>query len=439
VAETPPTLTISPVGHGNVIDDSVARAVGGVAIGGTVAGLAAGATFQVAVTDGSFTGIYTATVDSTGARWNAVMPKSDATVLANGTATVSAQATDAYGNVSVRVADAVSVKLTGTATGDVHMVTYDGLRYDFQAVGTFVLTRSTTPGDDFQIQIQTSPYPLNHAASVTTRAAAQLGGDVLLFDPGAKDFISVDGAADSTLGAADPTQIFAAGKLVKVSSSEYQVQWNSGETLTLFDRGYYIDTSVALGPRNGPGSVQGLLGPDNGQANDFQLPNGSVLAQPLSRSELYGAFANAWSVTTSDSLFGDAAATSAATGATPLKLVDSPNGHDVLEATSQGETLTATSGGVILSDARELGATFAGTLPVLSSDLISGFSSKDSIDVFGVNGADTTLSYAGSSAMGVLTVSEGSQAGELYLSGALSGGSFHVSSDGTGGARITFG
>jgi hypothetical protein len=39
--------------------------------------------------------------------------------------------------------------------------------------------------------------------------------------------------------------------------------------------------------------------------------------------------------------------------------------------------------------------------------------------------------------MGVLTLSDGSHVGELYLAGALAGGNFHIASDGTGGAKIS--
>jgi hypothetical protein len=48
------------------------------------------------------------------------------------------------------------------------------------------------------------------------------------------------------------------------------------------------------------------LGPNEGQARDFQLPDGGVPPQPLSDSELYDAFARAWSMTPADSLFGGA-------------------------------------------------------------------------------------------------------------------------------------
>jgi hypothetical protein len=43
--------------------------------------------------------------------------------------------------------------------------------------------------------------------------------------------------------------------------------------------------------------VQGLLGSHAGRATDFQLPDGTVLPQPLSDAEILGAFADAWRVT----------------------------------------------------------------------------------------------------------------------------------------------
>ena len=39
---------------------------------------------------------------------------------------------------------------TGFGRGDVHLTTYDGLHYDFQAAGEFILTQSTLFGDLFK-------------------------------------------------------------------------------------------------------------------------------------------------------------------------------------------------------------------------------------------------------------------------------------------------
>jgi hypothetical protein len=43
------------------------------------------------------------------------------------------------------------------AVGDVHIITYNGLKYDFQAGGDYVLAESRIPGDNFQIQMELAP------------------------------------------------------------------------------------------------------------------------------------------------------------------------------------------------------------------------------------------------------------------------------------------
>ena len=63
------------------------------------------------------------------------------------------------------------------------------------------------------------------------------------------------------------------------------------------------------------GTLIGLAGgsPDDNSAHDFRLPDGTVLAQPLTFQQLYTTFANAWRVSQATSLFdyatGEATAT----------------------------------------------------------------------------------------------------------------------------------
>ncbi len=74
-------------------------------------------------------------------------------------------------------------------------------------------------------------------------------------------------------------------------------------SVTVTDSGTYLDWTVALGPHDGPGSVRGLLGSNTGQTNDdFQLHDGTVLAQPLSEAEILSVFADAWTVAPGTSL-----------------------------------------------------------------------------------------------------------------------------------------
>jgi hypothetical protein len=108
----------------------------------------------------------------------------------------------------------------GTTEGDVHMVTFDGLYYNFQEVGDYVLTRSTVPGDTFQIQIETAAAPSLGAVSITSEVAAQVGSDVVTFGLGQ---VSVDGAADPGLSTGDPVQDLASGQLQQLSPSEFRL------------------------------------------------------------------------------------------------------------------------------------------------------------------------------------------------------------------------
>ena len=52
--------------------------------------------------------------------------------------------------------------------------------------------------------------------------------------------------------------------------------------------------------------MHGLLGSHSGQANDFQLPDGTVLAQPLSGDQIHSVYADAWRVAPGASLLDDA-------------------------------------------------------------------------------------------------------------------------------------
>jgi hypothetical protein len=90
--------------------------------------------------------------------------------------------------------------------------------------------------------------------------------------------------------------------LVRLSDGEYQLTWNTGEVLTVINGISYLGLTIQGGPADGPGAFQGLLGSDSGTATEFTLPNGTVLQQPLSASELYSEWANAWRVTQATSL-----------------------------------------------------------------------------------------------------------------------------------------
>ena len=56
-------------------------------------------------------------------------------------------------------------------------------------------------------------------------------------------------------------------------------------------------------PEGGAGTVEGLLGAHNDDpTNEFVMPDGTILQQPLSFTDLYTTWANAWRVTQANSL-----------------------------------------------------------------------------------------------------------------------------------------
>jgi hypothetical protein len=112
----------------------------------------------------------------------------------------------------------------------------------------------------------------------------------------------VNGVPATSLSATNSVLALSGGALVETSPDSYRVIWNTGEVLDVTNNGSYLGLTTTLGPNDGPGSVKGLLGSDSGQANDFQLSNGTVLPQPLAASDLYGAYADAWRVTDANSV-----------------------------------------------------------------------------------------------------------------------------------------
>ena len=193
---------------------------------------------------------------------------------------------------------------------DPHLYTFDGLHYDFQTAGEFILSRQTS-GGNFEVQARISAPIGVTSYSVITELGIQVGNDRVTIDSTRANVVWVNGVAATFTNGVDT---LASGTITQKGSS-YIVALNTGESVNaqIVSNGMQygpgttsqgINTTLSLNPFvELPGAVQGLLGNANGTASkDLTLADGTVLPTNMPASELYGAFADAWRVTQASSL-----------------------------------------------------------------------------------------------------------------------------------------
>ncbi|MFN3262719.1 MAG: Ig-like domain-containing protein [Pikeienuella sp.] len=188
--------------------------------------------------------------------------------------------------------------------GDPHIVTLDGLGYDFQAVGEYILVE-TLPGaaNPFQVQVRFEPLPGSDLVSVTTRMAVKIGEITVEIDATGPELLLVDGEGltDSlfALGALDADgdgepDIFFDGATGMI----FIVLNGADEQLALKAIDGTLNICVFLSSEEGgnAGNVRGLMGDgdSDGTADDLALRDGTVLAQPVDFDVIYGDYAASW-------------------------------------------------------------------------------------------------------------------------------------------------
>lgn len=204
-----------------------------------------------------------------------------------------------------------------SAIADPHLVTFDGLGYSFHAAGEFVLVRPIS-GTGFEVQARMAPVAAN--ASENVALAVRLAGGSVMVSAATPDQVLVNGLARTI---AEGQTLAVGTDLVYRTGTTYHLVHRHGTpqgsaisavsaviTEGRLDITTVLDTSLA-------GRVEGLLGNfDGNQANDLALPDGRLVARPLTFGDdpvtgalgLYGAYRDAWRVDTpAESLFTYAA------------------------------------------------------------------------------------------------------------------------------------
>lgn len=195
------------------------------------------------------------------------------------------------------------------ATGDPHLLTHDGLGYDFHAAGEYVLMRATN-GEMFELQSRMSPAGENVTANVA--AALQLGEDTIMIAPGATQ-LRINGdaraLADGDLIRLDTSVITREGNSYKI----YAIAPDDSQSLIQVDIvGSRVDIGVGLSSY-WQNNVEGLLGNFNGTIDDDLVFDGGTksLQIPLQFGDdaeagtygVYGEFRDYWRVNDETTLF----------------------------------------------------------------------------------------------------------------------------------------
>jgi Ca2+-binding RTX toxin-like protein len=199
----------------------------------------------------------------------------------------------------------------GHGWGDVHLYTFDGKPYDFQAVGEFILVKSLT--DDFQVQTRQKPWYSGAQVSVNTAFATTIDGYNVVYDSelAVGQELKINGV---TYNLASGQSVFLNSSKIQRSGRKYTFTYagldgdisttDDNDVVIASDYGSYININVNPADDRA-GSLQGLLGNGDGvSTNDFALRDGTGLGPNPSVQTIHTTYANSWRITQQESLFG---------------------------------------------------------------------------------------------------------------------------------------
>ena len=213
--------------------------------------------------------------------------------------------------------DRCSVRCGGTY-GDPHMTTFDGVAYDTQNVGEFVLVRARD-GGGLQVQARQQSLPGSRTATINAMLGFDVEGDHFTIEPAGESPILRLGDELTTVGT-DGVHLPHGGALTSmpiVHGSSITVRWPDGTSAVVStNAGYGLAVVLALAPARA-GHVEGLLGNANGDDRDDLVAGGRPL--PVDKGgkptppDVHDALADAWRVDGSSSLLHYRAAESSDT------------------------------------------------------------------------------------------------------------------------------
>ena len=205
---------------------------------------------------------------------------------------------DWCGTETPPIANTLNYNATAVSTGDPHLSTFDRTGYSFQAVGEFVAVRSTTPGDNFEVQVRQEPQPNSTQVSLNTGLAIRTGSgnEVVCVYP---DRVYLNGQNVGTVSG--ERTLASGGKLIR-QANHLSVRTALGDRIDIRLFGSTLDYDLVLST-NRTSRIKGLFGNYDGAAtNDLvRGDNGSPVQNTF--TSLYPTYADSWRIRQAESLF----------------------------------------------------------------------------------------------------------------------------------------
>ncbi len=204
-------------------------------------------------------------------------------------------------------------KKGGWLNGDPHLLTFDGQRYDFQAVGEFTAVGSTA--GDLTVQVRQAAFATSKTVAVNSAVAMDVSGTKL-------GFYLADGQivvhrAGAVVSISPGSTGLASGATLERTDdpyhgAEYLVTWADGTSASVVRAGVYGLVVTVTPSAARADTLTGLLGNFDGDPkNDVAVRGGKVITPDF--ASLYPAYADSWRVTSATSLFDYSPGTSTST------------------------------------------------------------------------------------------------------------------------------
>ena len=197
---------------------------------------------------------------------------------------------------------AISVILEGGGHGDVHFGMFNGLRYDFQGVGEFIVLSAKS--GSVLVQARQQPFGDSKTISVTTALGMNVGGDIVAVYAGQPAPLRVNHQPASLK---EPSIRLTKGGEVRREGNGFVVVWPDKSQVRIL-YGPNLDYIVSLCPPQH--ATEGLLGSADARSGVFPVRHATAIelgSGDAGYDQLYHVVGNSWRISQSESLFDYAA------------------------------------------------------------------------------------------------------------------------------------